>query len=179
MAEQWERTVLSSNGWKLRANGAGLVFGKVREVRLLTSITDFMGTVAICRGISLIEETLEETTQQLAANWGGRSSRQKKRARESFPVWSSQAQGGLKLHYQSSIATFALALCSLPAWPQSGGVATISAGPGTVVRWRGAGTTRCGMKGRSRPCREPVASGSVPDRAVHVIGREHGEKKRR
>jgi len=62
---------------------------------------------------------------------------------------SSQAQGGLKLHYQSSIATCALALCSLPAWTQSGGVATISAGPGTVVRWRGADTTRCSMKGRS------------------------------
>jgi hypothetical protein len=53
------------------------------------------------------------------------------------------------VNHPPSITLFALALCSLPAWAQRGDVATISAEPGTLVRWHAAGTTRCGMKGRS------------------------------
>jgi murein DD-endopeptidase MepM/ murein hydrolase activator NlpD len=42
-----------------------------------------------------------------------------------------------------------LSMACLPAWAQKAQTATISAAPGTVVRWSGTGTTRCAMKGRS------------------------------
>jgi murein DD-endopeptidase MepM/ murein hydrolase activator NlpD len=53
------------------------------------------------------------------------------------------------LDYRYSIAFISLAFCSLPAWAQNGGSTTISAAPGTLVRWHAAGTTRCTMKGRT------------------------------
>jgi hypothetical protein len=53
------------------------------------------------------------------------------------------------LDYVRSISLCSLAFGCLPLWAQRAALPMISAAPGTVVRWRGAGTTRCGMKGRS------------------------------
>ena len=55
----------------------------------------------------------------------------------------------MKSTYRLSTALCALTLCIEPSWAQRRGEAIISTPPGTVVRWHGAGTTRCGMKGRS------------------------------
>ena len=44
-----------------------------------------------------------------------------------------------------------LSFSSLPVSAAEGPGATITAEPGTLVRWTGPGTTRCGMKGRSWP----------------------------
>jgi murein DD-endopeptidase MepM/ murein hydrolase activator NlpD len=85
------------------------------------------------------------------------------------------------LNYRGSIVLCALALCS-PTWAQKGGVATISAAPGTVVRWRGAGTTRCGMKRRSwgalqGTCYYPVDLEQTPGTRISIsrsgAGRTH------
>jgi murein DD-endopeptidase MepM/ murein hydrolase activator NlpD len=51
--------------------------------------------------------------------------------------------------YSRSIALCSLALWSLPICAQKDQTATISAAPGTVVRWSAPGTIRCAMKGRS------------------------------
>lgn len=51
--------------------------------------------------------------------------------------------------YRRSVVLCGIAFSFLPAWAQRAQVATISAAPGTVVRWRAAATIRCSMKGRS------------------------------
>jgi hypothetical protein len=53
------------------------------------------------------------------------------------------------LGFLRSIVLCSLTFCTLPTWAQRGQTATISAAPGTVVRWSAPGTIRCAMKGRS------------------------------
>jgi len=55
----------------------------------------------------------------------------------------------MKLNERWARALCSLAVCVLPAWAQRAHVATISAAPGTVVAWHGAGTVRCAMQGHS------------------------------
>jgi len=61
----------------------------------------------------------------------------------------ASARGGWNLYCLRSIALCSLMFCCLPTWAQRAQLAMISTPPGTVVRWHGAGTIRCGMKGRS------------------------------
>ena len=72
----------------------------------------------------------------------------------------------------------AAAFCSLacyflPAWAQTARTPTISAAPGTVVRWSGPGTTRCAMKGRSwaplkGTCYYPVDLEQIPGTRISI-----------
>ncbi|MGA3189281.1 MAG: M23 family metallopeptidase [Bryobacteraceae bacterium] len=68
---------------------------------------------------------------------------------------------------------FLATLCCLPVWAQTAPVATISAAPGTVVRWGAEGTTRCGMKGRSwaavkGTCYYPIDLGQTPGARISI-----------
>ena len=88
----------------------------------------------------------------------------------------------MKSTYRLSTALCALTLCIEPSWARRKGEAIISTPPGTVVRWHGAGTTRCGMKGRSwaalqGTCYYPVdleqAAGTRISISRSGVGRTH------
>jgi murein DD-endopeptidase MepM/ murein hydrolase activator NlpD len=53
------------------------------------------------------------------------------------------------VHLLRRLVFGALVLGCSPTWGQQEHLATISAAPGTLVRWSAPGTTRCTMKGRS------------------------------
>ena len=81
-----------------------------------------------------------------------------------------------------SIALCSLALCWSALWAQTAQLPLISAAPGTVVRWRGPGTVRCGMKGRSwaalhGTCYYPIDLEQAPGTRISISrsggGRSH------
>jgi hypothetical protein len=86
------------------------------------------------------------------------------------------------LHYLRFIVVCWFTASALPTWGQTANVATISAAPGTVVRWHAAGTTRCGMKGRSwtalaETCYYPIDLEQMPGTNISIsrtgAGRSH------
>jgi murein DD-endopeptidase MepM/ murein hydrolase activator NlpD len=72
-----------------------------------------------------------------------------------------------------TIAVGSFAYCYLSAWAQAPNVRTIAAAPGTVVRWTGAGTTRCTMRNRTwapvkETCYYPVDLEQTPGTRIAI-----------
>lgn len=86
------------------------------------------------------------------------------------------------MNYPHSRALCSLAFGCLPIWAQRAQLPMISAPPGTVVRWRGADSIRCGMKGRSwvalhGTCYYPIDLEQTPGTRISIsrsgAGRSH------
>jgi murein DD-endopeptidase MepM/ murein hydrolase activator NlpD len=80
------------------------------------------------------------------------------------------------------VAWCLLGFCCSSMRAQRAQLPMISAAPGTVLRWRGAGTTRCGMKGRSwaalhGTCYYPIDLEQTPGARISIsrsgAGRTH------
>ena len=104
------------------------------------------------------------------------------KAQERQLLLSALLKGRMQLVYPRLIALCSLAFCCLPVRAQRTQLPMISAAPGTVVRWRGAGTIRCGMKGRSwaalhGTCYYPIDLEQAPGTRIAITrsgaGRTH------